>query len=180
MKYDLLMSIKPYYAYLIMKGIKKAEIRKSCHKGKDWSGKIKVYVSKDKKSFKRIPEADRAEFEKYLGTVACEFVVNGITEFTTDYRQADIDELDTILENACLSFEEAVDYDNGKCLYALNVTELKIYDKPKELCDYKTVRFVRGYHKKNETMIERLQNSKRVEVTYVSKAPQSYMRIEEV
>ena len=53
------MSIQPYYAYLEMKGIKTVEMRKTEPKDKEWSGKVKVYVSQNKKSFNRIPKEDR-------------------------------------------------------------------------------------------------------------------------
>ena len=166
--------------------------------------KLKFMCPKIKKSFKRIPEVDRMEFEKYLGKVAFEFIVSEIAEFTTDYRQADTKQLDTILVNACLSFEEAVDYDNGKCLYALNINELKIYDNPKELGEFKHI--CKNYKALQNTKNEKSEYEYSLccgcenicwdgtgEGTYyksfyfcncnglipVTKAPQNYMRIEE-
>lgn len=42
-------------------------------------------------------------------------------------------------EEACLTAEEARKYLGVTCGYALHISELKIYDKPKELSEFKTV-----------------------------------------
>ena len=41
------------------------------------------------------------------------------------------------LRNSCLSSEETVNYANGKLLiYAWNISNLKIYDEPKQLSEF--------------------------------------------
>ena len=44
-------------------------------------------------------------------------------------------------EKACMSLKEAVDYAKGKPLYGLHISELKIYDKPKELSEFRACNF---------------------------------------
>lgn len=147
---SILMSIQPKWCEKIINGEKTIEVRKTAPKEVPF--KAYIYCTKggkilreafypngkpDKKYF-YLADRNRNHEKNLNGKIIGEFVVNGITEFTTDYRQADTKQLDTILAKACLSFEEAVDYDNGKCLYALNITELKIYDKPKELGELET------------------------------------------
>lgn len=38
----------------------------------------------------------------------------------------------------CLSYDEVKDYGNGKPLYGLHISDLKIFDEPKELSEFKT------------------------------------------
>lgn len=126
---SILMSIKPYYAYLIIKGEKTIEVRKFGARKLNWSGKIICYVSKDKQSFNRIPQDDRAEFAKYLGNVAFEFVKGGVMcEEALHMRHG--------LKDSCLTHDELDNYGKGKPLYGYRITSLKVYDKPKELGEF--------------------------------------------
>ena len=128
-KYDILISITPYYAYLIMKGDKTVEVRKFHITDPRWSGNVKAYVTKDRKSLKRMPEADRVEFEKYMGKVAFGFDKGGVMcEEALHMRHG--------LKDSCLTHEELDNYGKGKPLYGYRVTALKIYDKPRELGEF--------------------------------------------
>lgn len=42
-------------------------------------------------------------------------------------------------DKACMTLKEAVDYSKGKKLYAWHISDLKIYDKPKELSEFYTI-----------------------------------------
>ena len=149
MNFDILIPIKPYYAYLIMKGLKPVEVRKFNITDKNWSGKLKCYVSKDKTSLKRIPEADRAEFEKYIGKVAFEFTSRNIDELHEwelsphgRYEEFEQKRLNEFLKDSCLTINEIWNYRQKlpyyKPLYGYRVTALKVYDKPKELGEFRT------------------------------------------
>jgi predicted transcriptional regulator len=130
---SILMSIQPYYAYLEMKGIKTIEVRKTKPKSKDWSGKVKVYVSQNKKSFNRIPKEDRVWFKQYVGKVAYEFVcdkVDTILCASTDHRYFS-------KCGTCLTEEEIGNYCNGNDIFGLHITDLKIYDEPRELGEFR-------------------------------------------
>lgn len=133
MNFDILLPIKPYYAYLIMKGEKTVEVRKFHITDSRWSGKMKVYVSKDKKSFRRIPEKYRTEFEKNIGKVAFKFVSESIAKY-----ECSSEHFRCLADNsgACLTYDEIMNYCNGKDLYGYNITDLKIYDEPKELGEF--------------------------------------------
>lgn len=41
-------------------------------------------------------------------------------------------------ESMCLSYDEVKSYGKGKTLYGWHISDLKIYDKPKELSEFKT------------------------------------------
>lgn len=133
MKKSILRSIKPYWVYLILKGIKTIEIGKQKPKSLDWDGKVFIYCSKDKKSFNQIPEEDREWFKQYLGKAVAVFDCNCITEdefYMTRY-------LHSFYEKACLSHTQIKEYGQGKTLYGWHISNLKIFDIPKELIEFK-------------------------------------------
>ena len=149
--FDILLPIKPYYAYLIMKDEKTVEVRKFLITDPNWSGKFKCYVSKDKASLKRIPEADRAEFEKNIGKVAFEFVNEKIIKYEDSElsffefaREANGVDTYPIEKASCLTLRQMHKYSKGKLLYFYHITDLKIYDKPRELGEFY------GYNKELE------------------------------
>ena len=52
----VLASLKPYYYYLVGEGIKTIEVRKNIPKASDWDNEVLFYMSKDVKSFAKIPK----------------------------------------------------------------------------------------------------------------------------
>lgn len=181
---EVLRSVKPYWLYLILTGKKTVEIGKSCPQAKDWNKVVEVYCSKDMRSFNRIPEEDKEWMRKYLGKVIGEFICDKIEEFSVgSLRSDDIENL------ACLSYSEMIDYfykpeeldgKTAKHGYAWHISQLKIYDKPKELSEF----FARcripeskckccDYCSELEDRYGRFYNIKRV-----IRPPQSWMYIE--
>lgn len=144
----VLRSIKPYWLYLILTGKKTIEVGKSCPKSKDWNKVVEMYCSKDIRSFNRIPEKDREWMHKYLGKVAGLFVCDDITKIVTWQRTwFDIWERPVAttteygiwnddFKQMCLTWKEINDYGKKKPLYGWHISQLKIYDKPKELKDF--------------------------------------------
>ena len=177
------MSIQPYYAYLEMKGIKTIEIRKREPKSKDWSRKVKVYVSQNKKSFNRIPKEDRVWFKQYVGKVAYEFVcdkVDTILCASTDHRYFS-------KCGTCLTEEEIRNYCNGNDIFGWHISDLKVYDKPKELGEIITYTTRRRYTTKKAKEftgdginIEKLIHGNRVEARIITKPPQSWQYVGEM
>lgn len=87
------------------------------------------------------------------------------------------------LNGTCLTQDDFIKYCNGKDLYAWHISDLKIYDKPRELSEFKQVKKIRGYHKKDEPKteginIQRLLHSNRAEVKYLTRPPQSWAYVE--
>lgn len=138
----VLRSVKPYWMYLILIGRKGVEVGKDFPKADDWNKIVYMYCSKDKKSFNRIPEKDREWMNKYLGKVACQFVCDKVEKFTVgSLRCDDIEQL------SCLTYSEMIDYfykpeeldgRTAKIGCAWHISDLKIYDEPKELWEFKT------------------------------------------
>lgn len=136
---SVVRSAKPYYVYLILKGIKTVEVGKDCPTSPDWDRTVELYCSKDKKSFNRIPQEDREWMRKYLGKVACWFVCDSIDIIAVYNEQLYAVEhfQRNILQQSCLTVEEVKAYLGAKNRgTAWHISELKIYDVPKELSSF--------------------------------------------
>lgn len=135
---SILMSFSPYWYYLIGERIKKIECRKVKPKSKDWNGTIECYMTKDEKSFNRIPKEFQEKYRKHFGKVGmrfvCDFIVDGKNS-AQDWAY--------IGEHSCVPSSELYEYcgenENGDTdyCYGLHISDLQIYDKPKELCEFR-------------------------------------------
>lgn len=194
---SVLISIQPYWVFLIIARLmgwnipqeKTVEVRKDYPKDKAWNKRVHIYCSKSRKSFNRIPKEYQPLMEKLLGKVIGSFVCDKVERFTVGSLRCD-----DIERMACLSYSEMLDYFykpnelDGKTVkfgYAWHISDLKIYDKPKELGEFKNVKVIRGYHRKDEPKttginIERLVHSGRVRVRYLNRPPQSRCYIEKL
>lgn len=133
---SVLISIQPKWVEKIASGEKTIEVRKTRPKlGTPF--KCYIYCTKDKtfaeKTLRGFDENGKAIYYKAnKGKVIGEFVCDRIAG-----------DGETIRGNACLTVEEIQDYCNGKDIYLWHISDLKIYDKPKELsgftpiCKYK-------------------------------------------
>lgn len=135
---SVLISIQPYWVFLIIAQkmgwnigeVKTIEVRKNRPKDKNWDNIVKIYCSKDKKSFSQIPKEYQPLMERFLGKVIGEFICNEIT--VAEYgnycvlskSKTMIDELDLL------------DYANEKTIYGWHISNLVIYDEPRELGEF--------------------------------------------
>ena len=137
----VLVSLKPYYYYLVGEGIKTIEVRKDMPKANDWNKEVFFYMSKDIKSFAEIPEEFQEKYRKYrkhFGKVGMRFVCDNIEKLEEHIEEgglyytlnSDFNEA-TQLDNWQLH-----DYGKGKPLYGWHISDLKIYDKPKALEEF--------------------------------------------
>jgi hypothetical protein len=222
----ILASIKPYYYYLIAEEKKKIEVRKSALK--DLPQDIVFYMSKDEKSFAKIPKEFQEKYRKHFGKVGLAIVCDRIDEFycaSVPYQKENnlgyghfVDNgvykvngwhegvvferndrhIDSMLKNndlkeMCLSAQEIFDYIGiGKHLYGWYISDLKIYDKPKELSEFTSPR-VCGNYKDLPAYIHEGCNMCKYSYTIncmikcridgrepLTRPPQSYMYVEEV
>ncbi len=135
----VLRSVKPYWLYLILTGKKTIEVGKSCPRAKDWNKVVEMYCSKDMRSFNRIPEEDKKWMRKYLSKVACRFVCDKVDEYTFSHYEAEYRVTHIEQRAMCLNQPELIQYGGGRTLYGWYITELKIYDTPKELSEFVAV-----------------------------------------
>ena len=147
---SVLISIQSYWVFLIIARFmgwnipqeKTVEVRKDYPKASDWNKVTHIYCSKNRKSFNRIPKDYQPFIEKFLGCVIGEFVCDKIEKYCgrlttyaeTPYKNKYVSPEE--LAKTCLSIYELNDYLNGKNSYFWQISDLKIYDKPKELGEF--------------------------------------------
>lgn len=91
------------------------------------------------------------------------------------------------LEKTCLTDKELESYGNGKKLYGWHITDLKIYDKPKELSDFSKYgyKYLGGYcvnnNCKNYVYNGYYQPPEcKIDGCFLKRPPQSWMYVEEL
>ncbi len=129
---SVLISIKPKYCEMIADGKKTIEVRKSRPK---LQPPFKVYIYQTKYFVKN----KRYRFKTWArsGKVIGEFVCDCIDEFSVFENGAVQNYNFFDLEKSCLPYEHIASYiGKNKKGYGWHISELKIYDKPKELRDF--------------------------------------------
>lgn len=126
----ILMSIRPKWVAKILNGEKTIEIRKTMPKC-GLPIDVYIYCTKDKKYANLV---NRGGF--LTGMVVAKFTLNEIQEIRFDDKE--------IQKQACLTEDELFDYlfinepyhEDMHKGYAIHITELEIFDKPKELSEF--------------------------------------------
>lgn len=133
-----LISIQPYWVFLIIakkmgwniNQEKTVEVRKNYPKSNDWNKVVKIYCTKDKKSFAKIPKEYQPLMVQFLGKIIGEFVCDEIIVDKTFGHDA--------LFNACSCMNDAeiASYCTNNKMYGWHISDLVIYDEPKELSEF--------------------------------------------
>lgn len=134
----VLISIQPKWCELIASGEKTVEVRKTKPKI-DVPFKCYIYETQDK-HFENIGVHyldERKDFIHHIGKVIGEFVCDYITPFRPKALLGD----SQIVKISCVKLGELIEYAPNKPfpkdhLYAWHITDLLIYDKPKELSEF--------------------------------------------
>ena len=152
----ILMSIKPKWCELIFGGEKTVEVRKVAPKLKP---PFKVYV------YESIGQGEGA------GAVVGEFVCDKVEENIPDYHPVYEEFFYSVFEygNDCLSSKEIQKYGKGDTLHGLHITKPKLYDTPKELSEFWTVRCT------NKTGECKTCGVKPACISNITRPPQSWM-----
>ena len=131
---EVLISIQPKWCELIASGRKTIEVRKTRPKIET---PFKCYIYMTSKGNKPIKEIETPNGFAYVevdykmaGKVIGEFVCDEMIE---DKRG---ENTDVFSKFALLSLDEQKKYGANKPLYGWHISDLKIYDKPKELSDF--------------------------------------------
>ena len=189
---SVLISIKPKWCELIASGKKTIEVRKTRPKC-DTPFKCYIYCTKNKGiSFwtgKRYAYADDRSHNLFdvcgNGKVIGEFICNKIDRLAVcgyDNRNMELRRVDDNLAfcnlnydymNKCqLSFDNLKKYSNGGGLYGWHISDLVIYDKPKELEDFASGSSVLTFSKTKDGFPWRWSG--------MTRPPQSWCYVEEV
>jgi len=153
---SVLISIRPNWCEKIASRRKTIEVRKSAPKEVPF--KAYIYATKPKRFYKcgavstsdellwlangKVEMcdgfkfwADGDEHQGLNGKVIGEFVCDKVDMSFVGYMKNEPCYWD-ILDGSCLTKDEIMTYGKWKTLYGLHISDLKIYDKPKELSEF--------------------------------------------
>ena len=145
---SILISVKPKWAMLEMNGKKLIEVRKNYIEP---PFKVYNYVTQESRKtyFNLVNHCGQIMFapkswdNALNGKVAFEYVVNKVDKYAYDH-DFDCDNCSEMmyyiksgeLEKTCLTYRELERYGKDKTLYGWYISDLIIYDKPKELGEF--------------------------------------------
>lgn len=142
---SVLISIRPQWCEKIASGQKTIEVRKTAPK--EMPFKAYIYCTNQKINGeilltfdKKVEGRNRGFRDKgdipLAGKVIGEFVCDKIDEYTFSHYEAEY-RVNHIEQKAmCLNHPELIRYGVGRTLYGWHISDLKIYDKPKELSEF--------------------------------------------
>lgn len=155
---SVLLSIRPEWCEKIANGSKTIEVRKSapqevpvkcyiyCTKGQSPNVLLKDKNNRfgfgDYRNACTCDVDGNVDFENVQGKVIGAFLCNKVEEFSVGSLRCD-----EIEKLACVSYKEMIDYfykpeeldgKTSKIGYAWHISDLKIYDKPRELSEFYT------------------------------------------
>lgn len=154
---SVIVSINPEWIEKIVRGEKTIEVRKSAPKEVPF--KAYIYCTKEKPFIQKIKFGDIAishtQISKnlYNGKVIGEFICDKVYDWECKNRFELVGELGLPtwrasymifvydLEKICLTYDDLWEYGKGKTLYGWHISDLKIYDKPKELIEFRACNF---------------------------------------
>ena len=175
---SVLISIQPKWVEKIANRQKTIEVRKTAPKC-EVPFKCYIYCTFPKKPAYTL-WLNRRTKNKFLadGKVIGEFVCDKIDEYTSNERGWYCYDLET-----CLLCDEIAGYGKGKTLYGWHISDLKIYDKPKELsefyrpCSYSGICYSCNRFRPNGTPNDKPNDFCDGEIT---RPPQSWFYVEEI
>lgn len=195
---SILISIKPRHCVNILNGDKKIEVRTTATKEwKDYlSGKTDVMPEPIEcfiyctKQTARYYIKNKIYNSMINGKVIAKFTLNKVEKITIGedrrgslfgschygYHTESLSPND-LMEQSCLDVKELIDYLGKKTGYAWHISNLEIFDKPKELSEFYKVGVKEEYE--HIMSIDERQAKPYIDEFYrLTKAPQSYMFIE--
>lgn len=144
----ILISIRPEWVKKICNKIgekdgkpifeKPIEARKSAPKETPF--KAYIYCTKGKDGYEWLYRVDNNGYGKaqsWHGKVIGEFICDKVDEYTFSHYEAEYRVTHVEQKAMCLNHPELIRYGKGKTLYGWHISDLKIYDKPKELSEFR-------------------------------------------
>lgn len=176
----VLISIRPGWVKKIITGEKTVEIRKIRPNLKP-PFKCYIYETQGKSDTPWIDEDGHMIF-RGRGKVVAEFTCTGIDEIKPIeddlYGIYDID--DDYIRKTCLVDGAIWNYGNGKTLYGWHISKLEIYDTPKELAEFRTLKKCRSCSKSGYESAACTYDENCMVPAAITKAPQSWCYVEEL
>lgn len=166
MSKSVLISIRPKWCEKIANGEKTIEVRKTRPKP-ETPFKCYIYCTKDGDPCRLVGERG-----KVIGEFTCDRI-DTIVPANEPYGIYDIDDdyvLQTCLENGALW-----DYGRGQLLFGWHISDLKIYDTPKELS-----KFSRPFENCIDKVCDEFGCASCENGDHIKRAPQSWGYVEEL
>ena len=171
----VLISIRPKWVEKITRGEKTLEVRKTRPK-LETPFKCYIYCT----GVKRSPLGEYVEVHRKTGGAVDEWQEKVMGEFTCDriYGLAPLNHApDDVERQACLTREEIVRYLKGVG-YGWHISELKIYDTPKELIEFHTWKKCKSCSKSGYESTACIYDENCMVPAAITKAPQSWCYVE--
>lgn len=127
---SVLLSIQPKWCEKKASGEKTIEVRKTRPKI-ETPFKCYIYETKDTRAVRGFTVLGRYRIGKVIG----EFVCDSISTYDMDGLEF-YNMKEQLLKLSCLTESELLNYVGEKVFYGLHISDLKIYDKPKELGEF--------------------------------------------
>lgn len=137
----VMISIQPKWVEKIVSGEKTIEVRKTAPK-LETPFKCFIYMTQNGKMSDFDGDKNKlsvATFLRNSGKVIGEFMCDKIEKipYFWEFPELGYDLDDDQIVETCLTREELMNYGKRKPLYGLHIFNLKIYDKPKELGEFR-------------------------------------------
>ena len=145
----ILMSIKPKWVAKILNGEKTIEIRKRFPS--DYRGWVYIYCTKDKNNglywtneWLIIPQIEALPSIRN-GKVVARFWCDDVEDYANGClwrnKECNYSDYEKILEPSCLTEDELYTYTEDLHFYAIHISKLEIFDKPKELSEFMPIKW---------------------------------------
>lgn len=144
---SIIASIQPEWCELIASGKKTVEVRKTAPKV---PFKVYIYCTEAKPDLKKVCKQDM-QYYFLNGKVIGEFVCDKVETYIADDFVGAVGFDGNIItkpipgefgywipnqDRTCLTYKEILEYGGGKNIYGWHISNLVIYDKPKELSEF--------------------------------------------
>lgn len=192
----VMISIRPKWCEKIVNGNKTIEVRKTRPKI-NTPFKCYIYCTIGGRDL-NIPISQERLMRDYLetgsmkslncplgnGKVIGEFTCDRIDEYDDDtifsFRHEDYARWNDFgLDRACMHPEDFQNYADGKWLYGWHISDLKIYDTPKELIEFHTWKKCKSCSKSGYESTACIYDENCMIPAAITKAPQSWCYVEE-
>ena len=176
----VLISIRPEWTAKILNGKKTLELRKTRPK-LETPFYVYIYCTNPKnimlwnaRSYIYADDHSHNAFDRcWNGSVVGEFICNNITEDTMG------ENCDILCVNGCMGLDQIKSYGGNKKLYGWHISDLKIYETPKELPEFHTWKKCKSCSKSGYESTACIYDENCMVPVAITKAPQSWCYVEE-
>lgn len=189
---SVLISIRPQWVEKIASGKKTIEVRRTAPK----EVPFKCYIYMTQGSYKNLGLYSESIYQnrmKVIGEFICDKVykIEPIFSFydsysgyddSSDYSYFEDYSIDSErLKKTCLTRQELYIYGKEKTLYGWNISNLRIYGKPKELSEFgRKCDYASEIHCRDCLILGDWDSCCSVMCKPITRPPQSYMKVEEL